>query len=164
MSRGPQGRHAELGGYAGWGLLSLLPIFSYRPVLPAPSEGRQRALLMDLGLIMILALTPFVFLIAYGYQVYGLGGAAAWSLSALGLHFMLRRLNERRVLVQEQNRRLAAVNRELEHRERLSAIGKMSSVVSHQMLSSSASSGSTRISSATRRWAPTPPRRWRSRS
>src|SRR5262249_38282365 len=32
------------------------------------------------------------------------------------------------------NRQLAELNRELEHRERLSAIGKMSSVVSHQTL------------------------------
>src|SRR5262249_2721007 len=51
-----------------------------------------------------------------------------------GLHFMLKRLNDRRVTVEEQNRRLEALNRELEHRERLSAIGKMSSVFSHQML------------------------------
>jgi signal transduction histidine kinase len=47
---------------------------------------------------------------------------------------MLRSLNERRITVEQQNRRLEALNRELEHRERLSAIGKMSSVVSHQML------------------------------
>ena len=47
---------------------------------------------------------------------------------------MLQRLNERRLPVEEQNRRLEALNRELEHRERLSAIGKMSSVVSHQIL------------------------------
>jgi signal transduction histidine kinase len=47
---------------------------------------------------------------------------------------MLQRLNDRRITVEEQNRRLEALNRELEHRERLSAIGKMSSVVSHQML------------------------------
>src|SRR6185295_3693219 len=50
------------------------------------------------------------------------------------LHFMLQRLNERRLTVEEQNRRLIVLNRELEHRERLSAIGKMSSVVSHQIL------------------------------
>jgi len=43
-------------------------------------------------------------------------------------------LNERRLTVEEQNRRLENLNRELEHRERLSAIGKMSSVVSHQLL------------------------------
>src|SRR2546430_7605403 len=47
---------------------------------------------------------------------------------------LLKRLTERRVAVEEQNRRLEALNRELEHRERLSAIGKMSSVISHQML------------------------------
>src|SRR5207247_737347 len=63
-----------------------------------------------------------------------LAGAAVWSLAALGLHVMLKRLTERRIAVEEQNRRLEALNRELEHRERLSAIGKMSSVISHQML------------------------------
>jgi two-component system sensor histidine kinase PilS (NtrC family) len=47
---------------------------------------------------------------------------------------MLKRLRERRVQLEEQNRRLETLNRELEHRERLSAIGKMSSVVSHQIL------------------------------
>jgi signal transduction histidine kinase len=125
---------AELGGYLVWTVLSLLPIFSFRSVLQTALEDRSREVRMDLGLVMLLALTPFVFLIAYGYERHGLAGAAAWSLSALGLHFMLKRLNERRVKVEEQNRRLEALNRELEHRERLSAIGKMSSVVSHQML------------------------------
>lgn len=125
---------AELGGYACWAAVSLLPVFSFRPVLQTKWEGRLRELRADLALLMALALTPFVFLITYGYERHGLAGAAAWSLSSLGLHFMLKRLNERRVTVEEQNRRLAALNRELEHRERLSAIGKMSSVVSHQML------------------------------
>src|SRR5262249_33610234 len=93
-----------------------------------------RTVYQDLGLIMIFALTPFVFLIANGYETSGLPGATVWSFSSLALHFMLQRLNERRLMVEEQNRRLEALNRELEHRERLSAIGKMSSVVSHQML------------------------------
>jgi len=125
---------AELGGYVTWAAISMLPVFSFRPVLREAWEGRMREIRVDLALVMILALTPFVFLITYGYERHGLAGAAAWSLSALGLHFMLKRLNARRVTVEEQNRRLAALNRELEHRERLSAIGKMSSVVSHQML------------------------------
>jgi len=73
-------------------------------------------------------------LIAYGYAVNGLSGAIGWSVGSLGLHFMLQRLNDRRLIVEEQNRRLEALNRELEHRERLSAIGKMSSIVSHQLL------------------------------
>jgi two-component system NtrC family sensor kinase len=81
-----------------------------------------------------LSVTSFVFLILYGYRAEGLFGAAAWSLAALGLHFMLKRLTERRLKVEVQNRHLEALNRELEHRERLSAIGKMSSVVSHQIL------------------------------
>jgi signal transduction histidine kinase len=125
---------AELGGYITWASISMLPVFSFRPVLRAAWEGRMREIRVDLALVMILALTPFVFLITYGYERHGLIGAAAWSLSSLGLHFMLKRLNERRVTVEEQNRRLATLNRELEHRERLSAIGKMSSVVSHQIL------------------------------
>jgi hypothetical protein len=37
---------------------------------------------------------------------------------------MLQRLNERRLTVEEQNRRLEALNRELEHRERLSATAR----------------------------------------
>jgi hypothetical protein len=46
---------------------------------------------------MIVALTPFVVLIAYGYAVNGLAGAVGWSVGSLGLHFMLQRLNERRL-------------------------------------------------------------------
>jgi len=126
---------AEVGGYVAWGILSTLPILRFRTVLRAAAgEQRPRAVYQDLGLVMIFGLTPFVFLIAQGYERHGLTGAVVWSLSALALHFMLQRLNERRMLVEQQNERLAALNRELEHRERLSAIGKMSSVVSHQML------------------------------
>jgi signal transduction histidine kinase len=125
---------AEAGGYACWGLLSLLPIYPDRPMVQLSAESGSRAALIDMGLIVILALTPFVFLIAYEFRAHGLPGAAGWSLSTLGLHFMLKRLNERRLMVEEQNRRLESLNRELEHRERLSAIGKMSSVVSHQIL------------------------------
>jgi signal transduction histidine kinase len=126
---------AEVGGYVAWGILSTLPILRFRTVLrSAAGEQRPRTVYQDLGLVMIFGLTPFVFLIAQGYERHGLPGAVVWSVSALALHFMLQRLNERRVLVEQQNERLAALNRELEHRERLSAIGKMSSVVSHQML------------------------------
>jgi signal transduction histidine kinase len=127
---------AELAGYVVWGILATLPIYSYRPFLPpAPAWRRLRtAALQDLEVIFMMTLTPLVFLIVYGYTAHGLVGAAAWSLSAIGLHVVLKRLTERRVSVEEQNRRLEALNRELEHRERLSAIGKMSSVISHQML------------------------------
>ena len=126
---------AEVAGYAVWGLFALLPIFTYRPFLP-PVASRHifRPVAQDLGLVFVLALTPFVFLIVYGYATHGLTGAVVWSLSSLGLHFMLKRLTERRLAVEEQNRQLTALNRELEHRERLAAIGKMSSVISHQML------------------------------
>src|SRR5262245_11938719 len=143
---------AEMAGYGCWTILSFLPILSFSGLLFARPEGRrwvdlisgprfnlsgvylasgeaesQRILHVDLSLIMILGLTPFVFLITYGYASHGLTGAAAWSLAALGLHFMLKRLNERRVTVEEQNRRLETLNRELEHRVRLSAIGTPSS-------------------------------------
>jgi signal transduction histidine kinase len=124
----------EVAGYLFWGLLSLVPILSFRPIYAWQAPGGLRPVFRDLGLIMILALTPFVFLIAYGYATHGLVGAVVWSLAALGLHFMLQRLTDRRLVVEEQNRRLEALNRELQHRERLSAIGKMSSVISHQML------------------------------
>jgi signal transduction histidine kinase len=126
---------AEVAGQACWGLCALLPIYPDRPLLPLTAEpARLRTALSDIGIVFVFALTPFVFLIAYGYRSEGLVGAAAWSLSTLGLHFMLKSMNERRLIVEEQNRRLEALNRELEHRERLSAIGKMSSVVSHQIL------------------------------
>ena len=136
----PEGRPAarplamllgEIGGYTCWGVLSLLPLYRFQSVPSVRAE--MRPVMVDLGLITALV-TAFVFLITYGYQAHGLPAAATWSLAALALHFMLKRLNERRLLVEEQNQRLAALNRELEHRERLSAIGKMSSVVSHQML------------------------------
>lgn len=125
---------AELGGYVCWGLLSILPIYPDRTLLPLSVKGGLREALADIFLIVVLALTPFVFLIAYGFRAHGLEGAAAWSLSALGLHFMLKQLSQRRRTVEAQNQRLENLNRELEHRERLSAIGKMSSVVSHQIL------------------------------
>ena len=125
---------AELAGQVCWGLLALLRIYPDRTLLPLAFPGGLRTALTDVSLVVVMALTPFVFLIAYGYRTAGLLGATAWGLATLGLHSMLRRLNERRIKLEEQNRRLESLNRELEHRERLSAIGKMSSVVSHQIL------------------------------
>jgi signal transduction histidine kinase len=126
---------AELAGYTSSALLSVLPIYSFGP-LPGlrPRDAATRELYGDMGLVVILSLTPFVFLTAYGYQTGGLAVATVWSLAALGQHFVLKRLNERRLRVEEQKLRLEALQRELAHRERLSAIGKMSSVVSHQIL------------------------------
>jgi signal transduction histidine kinase len=124
----------EVCGYAVWGVLSILPIFPDRPLLPLGDREGLRSAIADMRLIFPLALTPFVYLMAYGYQTAGLAGAAGWSLATLGLHFMLRRMTDRRVILEEQNRQLITLNRELEHGERLSAIGKMSSVVSHQIL------------------------------
>lgn len=125
---------AELGGYACWGACSALPILSFPPVASPAGDAPMRAVQKDLGLVMVLLLTPFVFLIAYGYRADGLTGAAGWSCASLGLHVVVRRLNERRVRVEEQHRRLETLSRELAHRERLSAIGKTSSVLSHQIL------------------------------
>jgi len=124
---------AEVVGYATSGLLALLPIYSFRPFL-GRSHGTPVHLLEDLGLVMWLTVTPFVFLVVYGYRAHGLAGATVWSLAALGLHFVMRRLNERRLQLEVQNRKLERLQHELAHRERLSAIGKMSSVVSHQIL------------------------------
>lgn len=124
----------EVCGYAVWGLLSILPIFPDRALLPMADREGLRSAIADMRLIFPLALMPFVYLIAYGYQTAGLVGACGWGLATLGLHFMLRRMTDRRLILEEQNRQLIILNRELEHRERLSAIGKMSSVVSHQIL------------------------------
>jgi signal transduction histidine kinase len=138
---------SEVAGYVAWALLSWLPIYPDRRLVPfgggpkwapgfrEPPQGEPyRAAINDIGLVMVLAVTPFIFLIPYGYHTHGLAGAVVWSLSSLGLHFMLKRLNERRLTVEAQNQRLEALNRELQQRERLSAIGKMSSVISHQTL------------------------------
>jgi signal transduction histidine kinase len=125
---------AEVGGYVTWGLLSILPIYPDHTLLPLADREGLRSAIADMQLIFPLALTPFVFLIAYGYRADGLRGAIMWALATYGLHIMLRRMNERRLTLEEQNRQLVRLNRELEHRERLSAIGKMSSVVSHQIL------------------------------
>jgi signal transduction histidine kinase len=125
---------AEVAGYAAWWVLARLPVYPDHTLMPPPSDAELRSAFADMSLIIALALTPFVLLISYGYQIHGLGGAVGWSLSSLGLHFVLQRLHERRLRLEEQNRRLEALNRELEHRERLSAIGRMSSVVSHQIL------------------------------
>lgn len=125
---------AEICGQQTWGLLSILPIYPDRTMLPLPLPGGLRTAFVDMALITGFSVTSFVFVIIYGYRAEGLLGAAAWSLATLGLHFMLKRLTDRRLKVEDQNQRLAALNRELEHRERLSAIGKMSSVISHQIL------------------------------
>jgi signal transduction histidine kinase len=125
---------AEVCGYVVWGLLSIMPIYPRHTLLPLADREGLRSAMADMRLIFPLALTPFVYLIAYGYRTEGLPGAAGWALATFGLHFVLRRMNDRRLALEEQNRRLIRLNRELEHRERLSAIGKMSSVVSHQIL------------------------------
>ncbi len=125
---------AEACGYAVWAVLSIVPIYPNHTLLPLADREGLRGAMEDMRLIFPLALTPFVYLIAYGYRTAGLSGAVGWSVATLALHFMLRRLNNRRQMLEEQNRRLVLLNRELEHRERLSAIGKMSSVVSHQIL------------------------------
>ncbi len=125
---------AELCGYAAWWVLSQLSIYPDRTLIPSSLADPEETAFSDMTLVVVLALTPFVFLIAYGYRLHGLAGAVGWSISTLGLHAMLKRMHERRLRLAEQNRRLEALNRELEHRERLSAIGKMSSVVSHQIL------------------------------
>src|SRR2546425_317217 len=75
---------AEIAGYACWGILSMLPISTFSSLLSASRENPDRPVLGDLGLITF-ALTPFVFLIAYGYEAHGLAGAVWWSLTALGL-------------------------------------------------------------------------------
>ena len=125
----------ELVGYGVSGLLALLPIYSFRPFLLGRRwDAPGQAVVEDMSLIVVLAVTPFVFLVAYAYQAQGLVGASIWSLVAFGLHFVLKRLTERRLRVEEQNRHLEALQQELAHRERLSAIGKTSSVVSHQIL------------------------------
>ncbi len=125
---------AEACGYVTWGLLSICPIYPDHTLLPLADREGLRGAMADMQLIFPLLLTPYVLLIAYGYRSAGLPGAAGWALATLGLHLMLQRMNERRLTLEEQNRRLVSLNRELEHRERLSAIGKMSSVVSHQIL------------------------------
>src|SRR4030095_728592 len=86
---------AEVCGYAVWGVLSILPIFPNRTLLPLADREGLRSAIADMRLIFPLALTPFVYLIAYGYQTVGLVGAAWWGLATLGLHFMMRRMNER---------------------------------------------------------------------
>src|SRR5262249_61503100 len=74
---------AEAVGYPVWGLFALLPIFTYRPFLP-PVASRQvfAPVAQDLGLVAVLALTPFAFLIVYGYATPGLPGPAACHLAS----------------------------------------------------------------------------------
>jgi len=118
---------AELGSYVVWTSVSALPIYAFRSPIWSMAERGFQPLMQDMFIIFVLGLTPFVFMIAYGYQAHGLPGAALWALSTIGLHALLKSLHERRVGME-------VLNRELEHRERLSAIGRMSSVVSHQIL------------------------------
>ncbi len=130
---------AEASGYLTWALLSVLPFY--------PSRGQSRTLLplsiprevfrtalVDMALLTACTLTPFVFLISYGFQSAGLLGAALGTLAALAPHFISKRLIHRRRVVEEQNDTLEALNRELQQRERLSAIGKTSTIISHQIL------------------------------
>ncbi len=129
----------EISGYATWALLSVLPVYPGRggssSLLPLAVPSRLfRSAMVDMGLMSALTLTPFILLISYGYQAAGIPGAVAGSISALAPHFTLKRLIDRRRRVEEQNRTLEELNHELEQRERLSAIGKMSTIVSHQIL------------------------------
>ncbi len=130
---------AEVSGYATWGLLSVLPFYPGRgrssSLLPLSTPlDLFRSAIVDMSLVSALTLTPFIFLISYGYQAAGIAGAVAGSLSALAPHFILKRLIDRRRRLEDQNRSLEELNRELQQRERLSAIGKMSTIVSHQIL------------------------------
>src|SRR2546428_240799 len=98
---------AELAGYLAWAPMAALPIYSYRPFLPpAPAFRGLQTVIQDLQLVFIVTLTPLVFLIVYGYATHGLAGAAVWSLAALGLHVMLKRLTERRYAAQMKKPRL----------------------------------------------------------
>ncbi len=127
---------AELVGYVAWALLAALPIHPDRSLmrLRAVRDRKVGTALSDTFLVVVVLITPFVFLMLYGYALHGLVGAAAWASTSVLPHLVLQRLSERRIQLEEQNERLEALNRELAHRERLSAIGRMSSVISHQML------------------------------
>lgn len=127
---------AELVGYVAWAALALLPIHPDRSLMPlrAVRDRGVGTALSDTLLVVVVLITPFVFLMLYGYALHGLAGAAAWASTSVLPHLVLQRLSERRIRLEEQNERLEALNRELAHRERLSAIGRMSSVISHQTL------------------------------
>src|SRR6476661_2049561 len=106
-------RRADWPIYLAFVLLALVPIHTFHPFLAPAWSSKGKGLwpvIQDLELAFILALTPSVFLILYGYATNGIVGAVAWSLAALGLHVMLKRLTERRVAVEEQNRQLTALN------------------------------------------------------
>lgn len=125
----------EIAGYATWAALAALPIFPDRSVYAAGDEGLSpREVMADMALIVFVLVIPFVFLMVYGYATAGVFGAASWGLVAALSNVVLAQLNARQTRVEEQNRRLEELNRELAHRERLSAVGQMSSVVSHQTL------------------------------
>src|SRR5207245_3281899 len=55
---------AELVGYAGWGLLSMFPIYYYRPLwFSYPLSEGMRGALQDRELVFVLTLTPVTLLI-----------------------------------------------------------------------------------------------------
>src|SRR5262249_23481142 len=93
-------------GYTPWGAVGSLAGYPHPTLLPLADREGLRGAIGDMQLIFPLALTPFVFLIAYGYQTDGLLGAAGWALATYGLHSMMRRMNERRLTLEEQNRQL----------------------------------------------------------
>ena len=116
-------------GFTVWSLLALLPIYGGRPLVAGPQVA-----VSDLLLLAPVVVLPAVYLIVVSYRELGLAGAAVWTLATLGMHFVVKRMNDRREVVEAQNRRLEAMNRELKRTERLSTIGRMSSVISHQLL------------------------------
>lgn len=119
----------EASGFAFWSFLAVLPIYGGRPLVAGPQVA-----VGDLLLLAPVVVLPAVYLIVVSYRELGLAGAAVWTLATLGMHFVVQRMNDRREVVEAQNRRLEAMNRELKHTERLSTIGRMSSVISHQLL------------------------------
>ncbi len=116
-------------GFALWTGAAFLPIYGGRPLI----AGAQ-VIVWDLMLLASVTVLPAVYLMVMSYQQLGLLGASVWALATLGMHAAVRQMNDRREIVEAQNRQLEAMNRELKRTERLSTIGRMSSVISHQLL------------------------------
>lgn len=87
--------------------------------------------LLATGLLLI---TPSVAIMTLGINTFGIPGLYLSALPVGAAHVLMRTLTRRREEIERQNVRLQRLNVDMARSERMAAIGRMSSTISHQIL------------------------------
>lgn len=87
--------------------------------------------LLATGLLLI---TPSVAIMTLGINTFGIPGLYLSALPVGAAHVLMRTLTRRREEIERQNIRLQRLNVDMARSERMAAIGRMSSTISHQIL------------------------------